>query len=215
MFQQAAEVGDRLRKIRFDLDLSQLAASQQLRISRERLANYEDGRTPLKVHIGLAACKQFVYSEKWLATGEGDPRLLMNLWDDPISSQLKPDIFFATAYKNHLAPRYEELLAESNGTIRFAPFGEDVHRDCQVMGEFVLAWHGLISREKMKELMGLLILSGNRFTASNIRADDLADPAFSATSDARDSIAFIDAAVRLARARAATQTKGTKGKKAS
>lgn len=62
----------RLRYIRDRLSLSQSEVANQLRISRERLASYEDGRVSVKAGFALRFCRQFIVSEAWLALGEDE-----------------------------------------------------------------------------------------------------------------------------------------------
>ena len=169
MFKEAAEVGSRLRQIRARLDLSQSSAALELCISRERLANYEDGRTPLKVEVGLDACTTFIMSEKWLATGEGDPRMSMNLRGDPIARTVKAGSFFATAYKEVLAPRYQQRWEENPFQIRFGNFGSSIFYDRLVMQEFVATWFFLLQGGRMEELMHKLVETGEQFCSESIR----------------------------------------------
>ena len=201
MFKEAAEVGSRLRYMRESEGLSQWEVASELQISRERLANYEDGRTPLKVEIGLLACYRFIYSEKWLANGEGDPRLLMSLVCETMPAEVKSGTFYATAYKQHLSALYEEFSAQRR-RVCLPAFGHDPKLETRVLNSFVLEWYRLLRTEKIEELMQYLLYTGEEFCTKNIHPDDLSDPGLLQLSDVRDSTAFVPSAIIKAHAAA-------------
>jgi transcriptional regulator with XRE-family HTH domain len=64
----------RLREVRQHLRFTQAEFAEQIGISRERLASYEDARAPLRLDCGLKICRQFLVSEKWLADGLRIPK---------------------------------------------------------------------------------------------------------------------------------------------
>jgi transcriptional regulator with XRE-family HTH domain len=111
----------RLREVRQHLRLTQTEFAVQIGISRERLASYEDARAPVRADVGLRACRQFVVSEKWLATGfmysESKP-VPLTAWEAHFTMDLirefKPDQFkprqpFGAAYQAYFSPKYEQL----------------------------------------------------------------------------------------------------------
>lgn len=116
-------IGRRLRAVREYLKLSQTNFSEQVGISRERLATYEEGRAPLPSDIGLRICRIFFLSEAWLATGQlefsspqgisnGISRLCMGLELEPIARQIKPGLRFSVAFDCLLKETYYKLLME-------------------------------------------------------------------------------------------------------
>ena len=164
---ESVEIGQRLRQMRDDLGLSQSVAASELRVSRAQLANYEEARTPLRVEVGLDACSKFIYSEKWLAAGGGDARQLMNLRDDPIVHKLKRGTAFGAAYREILAPRYEQLLSTDPDAIRFAAFGQASLHDDNLLSMFRLGWTLLLDEEHSAELTRRLLELGNKFCAQH------------------------------------------------
>lgn len=104
--------------MRLGLRLSQKEFADQVEIKRQRLASYEEKRAPLRFDLALRICRQFIVSEKWLATGEGDARLLMDLSADHILNKIPPDTSFGKAYDDALGMRYEQLCKETGGLVR-------------------------------------------------------------------------------------------------
>ena len=204
MFKEAAEVGERLRHMREVDGLSQSVVARELGISRERLANYEDGRTPLKVEVGLLACRQFIYSEKWLATGEGDRRQFVDVAQSPAGAQLKPGTFYAQAFRDLLAAEYEKIVTRNPFDVPLPSMGTDPGRDARLLKDFLLEWYTLLGYRSGDTaiLMCDLIACGMDFCARNVSRVDLEDPSFLELSDVRDSVAFVGPTIRKAHARA-------------
>ena len=96
-FKGAASVGARLRRIREGENYSQENVAFELMVSRENYANFELGRTPIKVTEALAFCNHFVVSEMWLATGKGPLWAFMNLASDPVCSEVEAQTSFLSA----------------------------------------------------------------------------------------------------------------------
>lgn len=69
-------IGQRLREIREELLVPKTSMAIEIGISREKLYNYESGRTPLPWRIGSALCNRFDVNPLWLAEGVG-PKTLM------------------------------------------------------------------------------------------------------------------------------------------
>jgi DNA-binding XRE family transcriptional regulator len=67
--EQERAICARLREVRQYLRLTQTEFAAQIGLTRESLASYEDARAPLRFHVGLTVCRQFLVSEKWLAHG--------------------------------------------------------------------------------------------------------------------------------------------------
>ncbi len=66
------EICERLRQARELCELNQAGCARQLGIERSTLLNYEQCRTPVRFGIALRFCRQFIFSEEWLATGRFD-----------------------------------------------------------------------------------------------------------------------------------------------
>ena len=65
-------LGERMKKVRKMLDLTQQGFADRIGSKRNTIATYEMGRTePSAVVISLI-CKEFNVSETWLRTGEGE-----------------------------------------------------------------------------------------------------------------------------------------------
>lgn len=65
-------IGERLKKLRKALNLTQQEFSDKLKISRSNIATYEVGKSdPAEAVINLI-CREFNVSETWLRTGEGE-----------------------------------------------------------------------------------------------------------------------------------------------
>lgn len=64
--------GERLRKLRKELDLTQQKFADRIGVKRNTIATYEIGRSePIDAVFSLI-CQEFHVSEKWLRTGEGE-----------------------------------------------------------------------------------------------------------------------------------------------
>lgn len=65
-------IGDRIKKLRKSLDLTQEEFSGRIGIKRNTIAKYETGRgEPIDAVMSLI-CREFNVSETWLRTGEGE-----------------------------------------------------------------------------------------------------------------------------------------------
>jgi len=65
-------IGDRIKKIRRELDLTQQELADRIGIKRNTIATYESGRNaPIDAVISLI-CKTFNVREEWLRTGDGE-----------------------------------------------------------------------------------------------------------------------------------------------
>lgn len=64
--------GERIKKLRKDLDLTQQKFGERLGIKGNTVAQYELGRNePIDAVLSLI-CKEFHVNEEWLRTGSGD-----------------------------------------------------------------------------------------------------------------------------------------------
>lgn len=64
-------VGDRIRKLRKSLDLTQRAFGERINLKSNSIALIEGGRNTSDQTIS-AICREFNVSEEWLRTGEGE-----------------------------------------------------------------------------------------------------------------------------------------------
>lgn len=65
-------VGDRIRELRKELDMTQQEFADRLKIKRNTIATYETGRNDPIDSVFVLICKEFNVSETWLRTGEGE-----------------------------------------------------------------------------------------------------------------------------------------------
>lgn len=165
----------RLREVRQYLRLTQDEFASQVGLTRASLASYEDARTPLQLHRGLAICRQFVISERWLAQGqfapaipgkpgtpvflsfgEGDSRVLLS-----VVSELKLDnhaekLPYAAGFKKHFAGIFQKLFKERRGSQwpRFELLQSDpLSRFHNIFGSVRDHASALISEDAQKRLL--------------------------------------------------------------
>ena len=125
------EICARLKQARAIIGLSQEEAAFQLGITRERLASYEDGRVAIRFELALKFCRQFIFSEEWLALGSLEivkrmaqfekksvkeyclnplhTRLCMSLATEPAYHQIKAGTLFSKAWDERLKHDYPVL----------------------------------------------------------------------------------------------------------
>ena len=65
-------LGERIKKVRKDLDLTQQEFANRIGSTQNVLANYETGRRNPSSSVINNICKTFNVSEEWLRTGEGE-----------------------------------------------------------------------------------------------------------------------------------------------
>lgn len=65
-------LGERIRKLRRVLDLTQQEFADQIGSKRNTIATYEMGRTAPSAAIITLICREFGVNEVWLRTGEGE-----------------------------------------------------------------------------------------------------------------------------------------------
>lgn len=135
--QREVEICERFRHAREKLlEVSQEKWAAVIGVERRTLSNYERQITPLPAEIALRACKRWIISEEWLATGnfaaleksavqsQGFPRetnfaglhqffirQCVDLLSDPVSRSIPVGSLYSHAYDSVLAKRYEELVS--------------------------------------------------------------------------------------------------------
>ena len=120
-----SQIAARMRQIREKLRLTQAEFADQLGITRQRLASYEEGRVAIRYDLALRLCRQFIVSEKWLATGSGDMRQVMSLLFDEAVRRIPLDCPFSKAYDEFLGPRFETLLLDFGRNARVTTLKDD------------------------------------------------------------------------------------------
>ena len=103
------EICARLRTFRLSLKWSQPNFAQELKITRDRLANYEYGRTPIPYGVAKHVCESFRVNQAWLATGEGEVQPFIRLRDDPVPADLDPATHFSQVFDQYLAERVRRV----------------------------------------------------------------------------------------------------------
>ena len=68
-------LGERIKKVRKDLDLTQQKFAAEIGTTANVLTNYETGRRNPSAAALNNICKTFGISEEWLRTGEGEPTI--------------------------------------------------------------------------------------------------------------------------------------------
>lgn len=113
----AKEIGSRIAVERKALGLTQEQLAERIGISRGRLASYEDGRGCLRCGIALDICRNLIISERWLATGEGNKDLYLDIaLRFPDSFMSKP---FIDLYPNEIDALYRQKEDRAPGRIHF------------------------------------------------------------------------------------------------
>ncbi|MFZ0946134.1 MAG: helix-turn-helix transcriptional regulator [Syntrophobacteraceae bacterium] len=74
-----SEVGERIRKLRRELDLTQQSFAKVMSISRSHIANLETGGSEPSDHLLSLMCTRFGISFDWLKHGQGDSLLRPDL----------------------------------------------------------------------------------------------------------------------------------------
>lgn len=100
---RALEVGQRLRQAREALHLSQIDFAASIGLTRDKLANYERGRTPLPTWIALQICRHFIIGEQWLATGTASPTACLDLLAKPEAVECNPSACFGSIFRAHFS----------------------------------------------------------------------------------------------------------------
>lgn len=65
-------IGERIKKVRKALDLTQQEFADSIGSKRNTIATYEMGRTSPSAAVFSLICQKFNVSEQWLRTGEGE-----------------------------------------------------------------------------------------------------------------------------------------------
>jgi len=164
------EVCVRLKEIREALSKSQEEFGEQIGITRQRLASYEELRAPLRADLALRLCRQFIISEEWLATGKGWSRQCLDLISEPVAYQVPVDAPFGTTWDKFLAPVYARIKANAGGEVRLTlrP-GDNYELMLNLLLFYVYLWvrelpaHRKVPEEFQSALCAAMIARGKDF----------------------------------------------------
>lgn len=182
------QISFRLNEAREALGLTQSEFSGQIGITRDRLASYEDGRTPLRCDVALKACRHFFISEFWLAYGavnenqlkagrlarfdDLDARLTMALAIEPIAFSCPFGATFFQWFDPHLRGEYARLLSVQNGFPRvggLASDGSDYANNAMLC--MMAFWRRNIDRANFPAFVASVIESGQKLNLE-IKAEE-------------------------------------------
>lgn len=170
------QVSERLRESRDRLRLSQSEFAAQVGINRQRLASYEEGRAPLRFDLALRICRQFIISEQWLATGEGDARAVMDLGAERLVSRIPADTSFAKAYDDYLGERYSQLVIENDGSLRLSIHPGDNFPYIKNLFLFMVErWSSLLREDEIAIFLMQLINVGVEIVRVRVQTGKLPD----------------------------------------
>ena len=158
----------RLRQVRELLRLAQEEFAAEVGINRQRLASYEEGRAALRFDLALRICRQFIISEKWLATGKGDMRLVMDLTGEGL--HVPADSSFGKAYDGYLAQRYEAIYRQQGESLRINLKAGDPRTFYKNLLLMLLdRWRSMLSPEEMTTLFSYLVNMGLDIVGIRVR----------------------------------------------
>jgi transcriptional regulator with XRE-family HTH domain len=101
-------IGERLRNWRLERTIGGAAMAREARLDRQKLYDYETGRTPLSWQSFLAIWDVFPISPEWLATGDGPDELDGLLWRSLVP-RIRDYATFSQIYREKLAPLFAEM----------------------------------------------------------------------------------------------------------
>jgi transcriptional regulator with XRE-family HTH domain len=163
------EVCARLRQAREFLNFSQEEFAAQIRITRQRLASYEEKRVALRSDIGLRICHQFILGEEWLATGGGWMRQCMDLACESVAHQVPLDAPYGETFEKYLAPTFQNLKSKNPGIRVNSRHGDGFERMENMLRFLIHRWFKEIpTAKKMPDgfestLCACLISAGQDF----------------------------------------------------
>src|SRR5664280_1887587 len=106
-------IGERLRRAREKLIVSQTGFAIAAGIGRERLASYEYGIVPLPWLIGDKICDEFDINARWLVEGL-EPIDSYFRPPDVERLELTPRTLFSEVYDKHFRPYYMATLSRAS-----------------------------------------------------------------------------------------------------
>jgi transcriptional regulator with XRE-family HTH domain len=121
------EICARVKPIRKSIKWSQSSFAQALGISRDRLANIECGRTPLRSSIAIRLSILSGFSLKWIAEGIEPQKLRLTLGES-LLSEIPGNCLFSEAWKHWIKQPFETASKEAKAWINARP-GDASHTD--------------------------------------------------------------------------------------
>lgn len=172
------EIAVRLCRVRESLNLTQTQFASQLSITRERLATYEDGRTPLKADVALRICRHFFVSEYWLARGSVDnsisgggpkvefsdlrARMTMSFATEPLAASLPPGIAYSLCFEKYLLTYYLSHAAKHEKFPRVTMLENDPPEYlANAISCMILFWRAGLNHQQWKTIFEGIISFGN------------------------------------------------------
>jgi transcriptional regulator with XRE-family HTH domain len=95
------QIGVRLREFREALQIPRTKFAVTIRFGGERIASYESGRVPLPYDVARAVMHHYQINPAWLATGQGDKRLVASFDDGSFAHLIKPRTLFSAVFDAH------------------------------------------------------------------------------------------------------------------
>lgn len=120
-------LGERIKKVRRSLDLTQQKFAEKIGTTQNTIANYEIGHRNPSASAFNNICKTFNVSEDWLRTGEGE-------------------MFVQRAEKDELAAAVERLITGES-----AEFKQRLVNALSTLKDE----HWLLLEQKLKEIVGM------------------------------------------------------------
>ncbi len=159
------EIGLRLKQAREHLLISKTAFALQLGITREKLYNYETGRTPLPWDVGYVVCHDFNVNPIWLSTGKSEPFLTFGFGMDGAG---EPQGLFSAVVK--ALPAGLKDYCRGGGCLKPPPSdagGEELEA---FLKDQVSGWIQTVPDESQREFVAQLKQAGDslcaKFTAT-------------------------------------------------
>lgn len=106
-------IGERIKKVRKSLELTQQGFADQIGSKRNTIATYEMGRTEPSSAVISLVCTKFNVSETWLRTGEGE--MFLPKADTALDWLAAEHSLTRADY--HLVEKFLGLMPESRKTI--------------------------------------------------------------------------------------------------
>lgn len=168
----------RLREARDRLGLDQKSFAQQVGISRGRLANYEYSKAPLPSSLALKICHQFILGEKWLATGKGPFRQLLELRYHPVAETVPDRMSFGEAYLKFYSPVADEIasdLAKNGSAFRVHSFARIFQSNRAFVRNYLIAlvdyWMEELTDDMLPDFADHLGEAGNKLAGQVLDID--------------------------------------------
>ena len=145
-------LGERIKKVRKSMDLTQADFCQRIGLKRNSISLVESGKRNVSDQTILSICREFGVNEEWLRTGQGPMKPLEP--EDEVSACLKkwglPDEFrgLFLAYKElsendqksvrMFVRKFAEKILQQNGTAPSVSAPKNVHdwTDAEMREEF-------------------------------------------------------------------------------